>query len=45
MDSQACQLNRAHRKEPPSFKMGLPVIGPIVQFLKDPMELMRPAYI
>mmetsp|Transcript_105055 Transcript_105055/g.250069 ORF Transcript_105055/g.250069 Transcript_105055/m.250069 type:complete len:484 (+) Transcript_105055:63-1514(+) len=32
------------RKEPPSFQMGLPVIGPIIQFLKDPMELMRLGY-
>merc|ERR1719343_445231 len=28
------------KKEPPSFKLGLPVVGPISQFLKDPMELI-----
>lgn len=32
------------RKEPPSFQMGLPVFGPIIQFLKDPMELIRLGY-
>eukprot|EP00435_Cladocopium_sp_Y103_P034863 s136_g9.t1 len=32
------------RKEPPSFQMGLPVVGPIIQFLKDPMELIRLGY-
>eukprot|EP00913_Durusdinium_trenchii_P021823 g20505.t1 len=32
------------RKEPPSFQMGIPVLGPIIQFLKDPMELMRLGY-
>jgi sterol 14-demethylase len=29
------------KKEPPSFNMGLPFLGPIIQFLKDPMELIR----
>lgn len=32
------------REEPPSFRMGLPVAGPIIQFLKDPMELIRKGY-
>lgn len=32
------------RKEPPTFTMGLPLVGPIIQFLKDPMELMRLGY-
>ncbi|CAJ1401840.1 unnamed protein product [Effrenium voratum] len=32
------------RKEPPSLQMGLPVIGPIIQLLKDPTEIMRLGY-
>jgi len=28
-------------KEPPTFTIGLPIVGPIAQFLKDPMELIR----
>mmetsp|Transcript_3898 Transcript_3898/g.7844 ORF Transcript_3898/g.7844 Transcript_3898/m.7844 type:complete len:496 (+) Transcript_3898:56-1543(+) len=29
------------RRDPPRFTMGLPIFGPILQFLKDPMELIR----
>jgi len=29
------------REEPPTFTTGLPFLGPIIQFLKDPMELIR----
>jgi len=29
------------RNAPPQFRMGLPILGPIVQFLKDPLELIR----
>lgn len=32
------------RKEPPTFNTGVPVVGGIIQFLKDPMELMRLGY-
>jgi len=30
-----------NRNTPPQFRMGLPVLGPIIQFLKDPLELMH----
>eukprot|EP00927_Polykrikos_kofoidii_P077360 TRINITY_DN74304_c0_g1_i1.p1 TRINITY_DN74304_c0_g1~~TRINITY_DN74304_c0_g1_i1.p1 ORF type:complete len:495 (+),score=59.07 TRINITY_DN74304_c0_g1_i1:107-1591(+) len=29
------------RREPPRLTMGLPILGPIMQFLKDPIELVR----
>lgn len=29
------------RRDPPRFTMGLPIVGPILQFLSDPMELIR----
>lgn len=32
------------RKAPPQFRMGLPILGPIIQFLKDPLELIRRGY-
>jgi sterol 14-demethylase len=32
------------RQEPPGFTVGMPLVGPISQFLKDPMELMRMGY-
>lgn len=32
------------RKEPPQFSMGLPVVGPMIQFLKEPLELVRRGY-
>lgn len=30
-----------NRNTPPQFQMGLPIMGPIIQFLKDPLELMH----
>jgi len=35
---------KTSKKTPPKATMGLPVVGPIVQFLKDPLTLIRKGY-
>lgn len=30
-----------NRNAPPTFSMGLPVVGPLIQFLKEPLELIQ----
>lgn len=32
------------KNTPPQFRMGMPLLGPIIQFLKDPLELISRGY-